>query len=133
MTSNPFVNRTLATFRSAELGFFGVRVITCTHTPRRNGQFVSAGDLDFTVTFWRPLRTSWLIVGMWKISAASAAAFPRDIRGLKTPPGRLFQSPPGAGSADTREINLRCKGIFFAFTIFLRWLRQLPLVEAAGC
>jgi hypothetical protein len=50
--------------RNAEFGFLGVRVMTCTHTPRRCGQLTSAGDLDFTVTFLRPFRTSWLIVGM---------------------------------------------------------------------
>jgi hypothetical protein len=38
--------------------------MTCTQTPRRWGQFFSAGDFDFTVTFLRPLRTSWLIVGI---------------------------------------------------------------------
>jgi hypothetical protein len=52
----PFVNRTFATLRRAEFGFFGVRVITCTHTPRRWGQLVSAGDFDFTDTFRRPFR-----------------------------------------------------------------------------
>src|SRR5207249_2290996 len=66
ITSCPFVRRTLATFRSAEFGFFGVRVITCTQTPRRCGQLPSAGDFDFVVTFLRPLRTSWLIVGIKK-------------------------------------------------------------------
>jgi hypothetical protein len=44
--------------RKAEFGFFGVRVITCTHTPRRCGQFVSAGDFDFTDTLRRPFRIS---------------------------------------------------------------------------
>jgi hypothetical protein len=33
-----------------------VRVITCTHTPRRCGQSASAGDFDFTDTFRRPFR-----------------------------------------------------------------------------
>ena len=47
MTSCPFVSRTFATLRSAELGFLGVRVITCRQTPRRCGQVVSAGDFDF--------------------------------------------------------------------------------------
>src|ERR1700746_1494143 len=65
ITSWPFVNRTLATLRSAEFGFFGVRVITCTHTPRRCGQSVSAGDFDFTDTLRRPFRISWLIVGIF--------------------------------------------------------------------
>jgi hypothetical protein len=64
ITSYPLVKRTLATLRSAELGFFGVRVITCTQTPRRWGQSVRAGDFDFTAIFLRPFLTSWLIVGM---------------------------------------------------------------------
>jgi hypothetical protein len=53
--------------RRAEFGFFGVRVITCTQTPRRCGQLASAGDFDFTDTFRRPLRISWLIVGIFQI------------------------------------------------------------------
>src|SRR6185312_14252128 len=64
MTSLPFVRRTLATLRIAELGFFGVRVMTCTHTPRRNGLPARAGDLDLVRTLRRPLRTSWLMVGI---------------------------------------------------------------------
>ena len=58
MISCPFVRRTFATFRKAEFGFFGVRVMTCVQTPRRWGQFFSAGDFDFTETFFRPLRMS---------------------------------------------------------------------------
>ena len=41
------VNRTLAILRSAEFGFFGVIVLTCTHTPRRCGEALSAGDFVF--------------------------------------------------------------------------------------
>src|SRR5919106_6626834 len=73
----PFVRRTRATFRSAEFGFFGVRVITWRHTPRRWGaprpiEAVcsrvlrvrrSAGAFTFFPAGLRPLRTSWLIVG----------------------------------------------------------------------
>src|SRR5918998_893126 len=73
----PFVRRTRATFRSAEFGFFGVRVMTCRHTPRRCGaprpSLVvcrrvfsvrrSAGALTFLMAGFRPLRTSWLMVG----------------------------------------------------------------------
>src|ERR671918_2043944 len=73
----PFVRRTRATFRSAEFGFFGVRVITWRHTPRRWGaprpiEAVcsrvlrvrrSAGAFTFLPAGLRPLRTSWLIVG----------------------------------------------------------------------
>src|ERR1041385_4493663 len=64
MTSLPLVRRTFATLRMAEFGFFGVRVITCTHTPRRNGLPSKAGDFDLMRTLRRPLRTSWLMVGI---------------------------------------------------------------------
>jgi hypothetical protein len=50
----------------AEFGFFGVRVYTCKQTPRLNGQFSSARDADLFFTFARPLRTSWLMVGIKK-------------------------------------------------------------------
>src|SRR6188768_2878001 len=65
MTSNPFVRRTLATLRRAEFGFFGVRVITCRHTPRRCGHLARAGDLDLAALSLRPCLTSWLMVGMF--------------------------------------------------------------------
>src|SRR5437764_1885165 len=60
----PFVRRTRATFRSAEFGFFGVCVNTRVQTPRFCGAPPSAGV--FVFPFWRvrPLRTSWLTVGM---------------------------------------------------------------------
>src|ERR1051325_6596973 len=64
MTSLPFVRRTFATLRIAEFGFLGVRVMTCTHTPRRKGLPSKAGDFDLAVTLRRPLRTSWLMVGI---------------------------------------------------------------------
>src|ERR1700733_11994722 len=64
MTSWPLVRRTLATLRKAEFGFFGVRVMTCTQTPRRCGAPLSAGGFVLTTTLRRPLRTSWLIVGI---------------------------------------------------------------------
>ena len=58
MTSKPLVRRTLATLRSAEFGFFGVVVYTRVHTPRRCGQFSSAGLLLFSFSETRGLRTS---------------------------------------------------------------------------
>src|SRR5687767_9389355 len=64
ITSNPFVKRTFATFRSAEFGFFGVVVYTRVQTPRRNGFALSAGDFSFLDTSRRLRRTSWLIVGI---------------------------------------------------------------------
>src|SRR5829696_7382441 len=59
----PFVRRTRATLRSAELGFLGVWVNTRTHTPRFCGLSCSAGLLVLVMTLSRPFRTSWLIVG----------------------------------------------------------------------
>jgi len=50
--------------RIAEFGFLGVRVMTWIHTPRRNGEFSRAGDLDLYFTLRRPWRTNWLIVGI---------------------------------------------------------------------
>jgi hypothetical protein len=57
------VNRTRATFLSAEFGFFGVVVYTRVQTPRFCGDRSSAGDLDFQVTFSLLDRINWLIVG----------------------------------------------------------------------
>ena len=48
----------------AEFGFLGVRVYTCKHTPWRKGQFCKAGDVLFSLIFFRPLRINWLMVGI---------------------------------------------------------------------
>ena len=72
VTSLPLVNRTRATFRSAEFGFLGVSVRTEMQTPRfcgdpsvRTDRFLRAlkfqcrsGDLPLNVLVFRPLRTS---------------------------------------------------------------------------
>lgn len=63
MTSTWLDNLTRATLRKAEFGFLGVVVYTRVHTPRRCGEPLSAGVLDFERLVWRPLRTNWLIVG----------------------------------------------------------------------
>src|SRR5829696_4405391 len=64
MTSRWLVRRTLATLRSAEFGFFGVVVYTRVQTPRFCGFCSIAGTLDLAFCGSRPLRISWLIVGM---------------------------------------------------------------------
>jgi hypothetical protein len=64
VTSIPFVRRTRATLRNAEFGFFGVVVYTRTHTPRRWGQDMRAGEAVLRRWAGRPDFTSWLIVGM---------------------------------------------------------------------
>src|SRR6185369_4246618 len=64
VTSRPLVSRTRATLRRAEFGFFGVVVYTRMQTPRFWGHACIAGVLDFLRTASRPIRTSWLMVGM---------------------------------------------------------------------
>src|SRR5436189_6455921 len=63
-TSIPFVSRTRATLRSAEFGFFGVVVYTRVHTPRFCGAPRRAGVFTRGFGAVRPLRTSWLTVGI---------------------------------------------------------------------
>jgi hypothetical protein len=60
----PFVSRTRAILRRAEFGFFGETVRTIRQTPRFWGFPLSAGALLFFIMRARPLRTSWLIVGI---------------------------------------------------------------------
>src|SRR2546426_2512343 len=64
----PFVRRTRAILRSAEFGFLGVVVETRVQTPRFCGAPASAGVLTFAFFLARPLRTSWLTVGMLRLS-----------------------------------------------------------------
>src|SRR5881392_2576752 len=64
MISRWLVRRTLATLRSAEFGFFGVVVYTRVQTPRFCGFCSIAGTFDLAFCGSRPLRISWLIVGM---------------------------------------------------------------------
>ncbi len=79
--SEPLDILTLATFLCAELGFFGVMIVTLRQTPLLNGEcistfllwlsllreYCSAGDLDLTVLFFLEVLTSCWIVGMRKI------------------------------------------------------------------
>src|SRR5213082_2668328 len=82
VTSTAFVNRTRATLRSAEFGFFGVCVYTRMHTPRFSGQPINAGDFVLVVTPSRPILTSCENVGTvfplclrTQIQPANARAF----------------------------------------------------------
>src|SRR3954454_23133990 len=71
----PLVSRTRATLRSAELGLRGVVVYTRTQTPRRCGLPLRAGRLALVTLSWRPLRTSWAMVGMGGLGS------PESVRG----------------------------------------------------
>src|ERR1700677_2787603 len=77
----PFVSRTRATLRRAELGFFGVVVYTRVHTPRRWGAATFClrplpdfrpGVASFFLGALRPLRMSWLVVGIGFRNVAGA-------------------------------------------------------------
>src|SRR5580765_8066711 len=87
-TSIEPVMRTRATLRSAEFGFFGVVVYTRVQTPRRWGAATfflrplpdfRPGVASFLGLAVRPLRTSWLVVGMR--AGMVAAPSPRARRG----------------------------------------------------
>src|ERR687895_2004531 len=125
----PLVSRTRATFRSAEFGFFGVRVITWRQTPRRCGAprpalvvclrvlsvRRSAGAFTFLIAGFRPLRTSWLMVGNENL-AESRTTGDRWTRigperrpwrsrwraDIGLPPGPAIRSWPGAHTKASR-------------------------------
>src|SRR5688572_21571638 len=65
VTSLPLESRTRVIFRRAEFGFLGVIVRTCRQTPRLNGHLSRIGDFENFRLALRPLRTSWLIVGIY--------------------------------------------------------------------
>src|SRR2546421_11698810 len=76
----PLVRRTRATLRSAEFGFFGVIVYARVQTPRRWGAApfffrplpdFRPGVVTFLVGDLRPLRISWLVVGMRRVMVAA--------------------------------------------------------------
>src|SRR5215210_8649241 len=102
VTSCPFVSRTRATFRSAEFGFFGVVVYTRVHTPRFWGAAMilpwPLRDLrpvvaSFLLGRWRPLRTSWFVVG---IAAESSD-------GVRAEGARRRRASRGSGRGSTPE------------------------------
>src|SRR3954447_6668321 len=85
VTSMPLVSRTRATLRSAEFGFFGVVVYTRVHTPRRCGAATfflrplpdfRPGVESFFGLGFRPLRMSWLVVGMRRTMLAARVGPP---------------------------------------------------------
>src|SRR5688572_6929009 len=108
----PFVRRTRATFRSAEFGFFGVRVMTWRHTPRRCGaprpSLVvclrvfsvrrSAGAFTFLIAGLRPLRTSWLMVGNENL--AFVLAYLMTVAAFSAEPTATRQGCPSEASAE---------------------------------
>src|SRR6266404_8204228 len=98
VTSTEFVNRTRATLRSAEFGFFGVCVYTRMHTPRFSGQPINAGDFVLTWTFSRPMRTNCENVGTVFLFYATAR---------RSTPSRAEISVPGHRKIATRRRGSR--------------------------
>src|SRR3981081_2171121 len=95
----PLVRRTRATLRSAEFGFLGVIVYTRVQTPRRWGAATfflrpfpdfRPGVVTFLVGDLRPLRISWLVVGMRRVMVAVGGG------ALRLAPLRRG-APPAAG------------------------------------
>src|SRR3954468_23839143 len=90
--------RTRATLRSAEFGFLGVVVYTRVHTPRRCGAAtfflrplpdLRPGVDSFFGFGLRPLRMSWLVVGMRRrMVAGKDRRDPAALRPRGPPPGR---------------------------------------------
>src|SRR5215210_6219561 len=97
------VSRTRATLRSAEFGFLGVVVYTRVHTPRRWGaatRFLRPlpdfrpGVASFFLGAWRPLRTSWEVVGIRRGMLAAGFGFVRPPRrARRRAPCRAGRSP----------------------------------------
>src|SRR6476619_6050858 len=107
--------RTRATLRSAEFGFFGVVVYARVQTPRRCGAAtfflrplpdLRPGVASFFFGVLRPLRTSWLVVGMWREIVAA-------VGGTRRAKASGWISAPAlapAGRARTRSGRARWRG-----------------------
>src|SRR3954453_18712094 len=98
--------RTRATLRRAEFGFFGVVVYTRVHTPRRCGAAtfflrplpdLRPGVDSFFGFGLRPLRMSWLVVGMRRRMVAGTIAREAQPQAAGTAPsasrGAVYSRP----------------------------------------
>src|SRR4051794_19433611 len=109
VTSIWLVSRTRQTLRRAEFGFLGVVVYTRVHTPRRWGAATfflrplpdfRPGVESFFGLGLRPLRMSWLVVGMRRRMLAGTVAPAARIRRPGLPPARPARTctrGPGRG------------------------------------
>src|SRR6185295_12368911 len=103
VTSTWDVSFTRATLRSAEFGFLGVVVYTRVHTPRRCGQDISAGALVLTLSGRRPIRISWLMVGMVLFHPLLLGGGEGELLHLRAPYG---QSRPGGDQVADDDVLL---------------------------
>src|SRR5881394_2709050 len=102
----PFVSRTRAIFRSAEFGFFGVIVETRVQTPRRCGAPWSAGVLVLSRLVARPLRMSWLTVGIGSVvtdERPAGSVHPAEPAGMVAGSGLLAGPQTRSGTGHDRR------------------------------
>src|SRR5215218_6206625 len=116
VTSMPFVSRTRATLRSAEFGFFGVVVYTRVQTPRRWGAATRRlrplpdfrpGVASFFFGAFRPLRTSWEVVGIRRGMVAAEDVVVRFAWHTHWTELPRSSRAPAAGSARPRRARWR--------------------------
>src|ERR1700729_4296934 len=102
----PLVSLTRATLRSAEFGFLGVVVYTRVQTPRRCGAATfflrplpdfRPGVASFFFGAVRPLRMSWLVVGMRPQNVAGSPGCAPVARAVRPP----SPDSPSDGQAGT--------------------------------
>ena len=71
----PVLSLTRHTFRTAELGFFGLVVYTLAQTAFFWKQFSSRGEADFALDDWRaPRRTEWASERSERVAQADSEA-----------------------------------------------------------
>src|SRR5215208_1181307 len=110
VTSIWLVSRTRQTLRRAEFGFLGVVVYTRVQTPRRCGAATfflrplpdfKPGVASFFFDAWRPLRTSWEVVGirrgMVAVDRRRAAAASAATRRSRRSSARRAHARPRCG------------------------------------
>src|SRR4029453_18681328 len=112
----PFVNRTRATLRRAEFGFLGVVVYTRVQTPRFWGAPRRAGVFVLLFGLTRPLRTSWLTVGMYSFEDVVTRQWPT---GGDAPANR-----PRHGSKALSSTSCPIPRRFSAFQPIARWANR---------
>src|SRR5215216_5929839 len=127
----PFERRTRATLRRAEFGFFGVCVRTWVQTPRFCGEpFLpstlrrrlecelklkrKAGAPDFFDFGERPLRTSWLMVGIAApLLGQIRCALNQDTGGGRLGPSRSgHENRPKSLFVNSAPIHLWIRAVF---------------------
>ena len=110
MTSFEFESRTRAILRSAEFGFFGVMGLDLQADAALLRAGVEHGRLCSSCSsFLRPLRTSWLIVGIWWVYRRVSAVDSRPGRNFLGGGGRkikTFKRPPHRGLARGAGVRL---------------------------